>query len=577
MSTLKWDRRGAEAFDTSLLEAAFANQMKAYDSIGEVGKIFDESMRANKELALKEQLQAAQIADYEAKKLGKGYYSKTGSGSGSGGGVAGTDWEAYKANAGLVAPQQGQGTTVPQQAPLERPTAPTAKELPQLLSTEVDAPQLEFLKREQQRLLAEKGSLEEIPYVAPETDALRQGIAAYDQQIKDASKTVSSPVSAFKLWPGHTNIRARINAEKGEATPNEVNLNELTQGKAALESALAKASINPQITSIEKELQNPESDLNWEMQFRQEAANAEKQNIEAKNREIENQRYIIGKENEAARNEFLQLSSAFEKAQQSPTSEQVVGNAVTNIGSGNAPATENGFPDLSKMSLDDLRNYRSKYRQEYLKSLDSVTEIPQQDIEEYRRLAIANLEAQAAAYGRTPTRKEIAAMERSIGPGAAKNFKERQAERYETYEKEIEDWLKIKEGTDKEKSSALLSKVREGNPAEIHKDLTQKITGWESLGDALTPGSGGVNRAEQSVNNLYTLANEKNISLTKMQEGITKSLQALINAEPVSPDWNVELFEETLIQYLQKEKALPEGMSILDLKKALMPESMGLI
>lgn len=161
MSILKWDRRGAEAFDTSLLQAAFDNQMKAYSGIGDVGKIFDESVRANKELALKEQLQAAQLADYEAKRSGKGYYSKTGSGRGNGSGDGVETGGVYPGLVAHLQSKQQEQQDTQAVAPTNTSVAPVDPNTPN------NTAELGATEAALKHVLASKAQIEDAPISAP--------------------------------------------------------------------------------------------------------------------------------------------------------------------------------------------------------------------------------------------------------------------------------------------------------------------------------------------------------------------------------------------------------------------------
>jgi hypothetical protein len=91
---VEWTKIGGidDTAAMALLKSAFDNKAKVGESLMAGAKNYHDSMIQNKELALKEQLQAAQIADYEARTKGTGAYARTGGsgGSGGGGGRAGT-------------------------------------------------------------------------------------------------------------------------------------------------------------------------------------------------------------------------------------------------------------------------------------------------------------------------------------------------------------------------------------------------------------------------------------------------------------------------------------------------------
>ena len=520
----------------------------------------------NRELALREQLQAAQIADYQARTKGTGAYARTGGSGGSGGGsgVAATDWEAYKANAGLVPSQQQQQQALPAEQALkqslERPVAPTGQELPRL--TEITEENLKRVNPAYDLRLEQKQDINNAYQTAIDAGGrVNPNLAGLQQSLEAVRSTpmFGSTEEVLALGP---------DGVKGKATATQ-------QAVTQLEQAI-KVAQQPYTSPALQEQLNAAHTLHPQVEEERKIA---ERLLGDENLSITGQINKIKAQDEAARQTYLNQMEVFNKATKettAPTSQQAV-NAVTEaIGSGVDSKTSESFPDLNQMGLNDLRQYRSRYRESYLNTLNKPLTTPPEFIQRYRQDAINNLEAKAAAYGRTPNRKEIGAMEQSIGPGAAKAWQEQQKSRYGLYEKEIEDWIKIKEGSSKEVNNALLNKIREGNPSSVHSDLTKKITGWESIGDALTPGSGGQNRAEQSINNLYTYANENGIKLPKMQEAITKSLQALINDEPISPDWNVDLFFKTLRNSLNKEDALPKNIKDTDLKKLLMPESMGI-
>jgi len=528
-------------------------------------------MRANREMGLKERLLEAQLADYDARVQGKGAYARTGrsGGSGEGSGVASNDWEAYKANAGLrVVPQQQTVGVSPEaeavkQALLERPEAPTAKELPSLLEATNDRlgsinPQygaalqaINGLTNQHDQLIKSGG------LVNPEVATLQTALDDIRKQTVVPNASTITPEEILKLGPEELKVRADTLGSSTKYLENKIA--ELSNKAYASPDVVAKRQQSAALAPIVS--QEKEKAL---------------QTLNEANEAISLIRKDVNSQNDIASKDFTTRMKAFNEASKeaaAPTSKQNVADITNAVGSG-IPLNSDKFPDLSTMNLSDLQKYRSRFRESYLETLNSPLTTSPEFIEQYRQEAITNLEAKAAAYGRTPNRREIGAMEQSIGPGAAKAWQAQQKTRFDLYEKEIDDWIDVKSGgSEKDKTSALLTSIREGNPSKHHSALTSKITGFESLADAFSPGSAGTNKAEQSINNLYTYANEKGIKLPKMQEGITKALQTLINEEPISPDWDVNLFNDTLVKYLIQEEALPKGLNVTELKDLLTAES----